>query len=970
VVDWGLAKAQDRPDAADASEEQPLRPASAGGTAETVQGSAIGTPQYMSPEQAAGRLDRLGPATDVYSLGATLYCLLTGQTPFTGPDVGAVLRQVQRGEFPPPRQHDRGIHPALEAICLKALALAPEDRYRTALELASDVEHWLADEPVSAWPEPWPVRARRWLGRHRTLVTGAAAAVLVAVASLAAAAVLLTAANDRERAARGLAEQNEKDAREQHDKAERNFQLARDAVDRYHTKVSENRLLNEPGLQPLRKELLETAREFYDRFVEERAGDPGVRADLARALGRLASITAEIESRPKAIALHQQALAIWEELAREHPDRADDQKELAECHRALARLYDDTGKRTEAEAALLRAVAAGEELVRRNPGVSRFQAVLGRSLLQLGHVYGRNKQNDRAEEAYQRALKVLQQRALDRPDDADCQAGLAICQGVLAGFYLDTGRAAKAEEGYQQAQKVLETLVAKNPGVEQYEDLLARSYQMAGIHYLVRGEGEKAAKAYATALPIWERLARAHSANRAHQENLADVLSHLYFLYTDAKKAAEAEKVCRRALPILEKLAGENPAVIKYQETLAENLENLAGACRESKQLAEAEKAYQRAIESWGKLARKPSTNAFTAAGYQEHRAFCHRMLARVYADNGKTDRREATLREAVAAYEELARMRPGAARPREGVADCSDQLGLLYVRAGRADKAEEAYHKALAVRKQLAGEQPRHTSYRQNLAAALDQLGLLYDNAARRREAESAYKEALVIREKLADAPPQSAPFLIARSGSYNALGWLALRAGEDQAGLDWFDRAIHPLEPVLKQEGRNASAKETLCRSHWGRANALMRLKRAADALEAWDRALALDDGPYRNLLPLGRACAVAVQGDHASAVAVAQGLVAKAPENGTVLANAAYVYGQASAAALRDAGLAKADRDKLTGQYASRAVELLAGAATREYYKTPASAATLKTDKLLDPLRSRADFKKLLAAVEAAK
>src|SRR5437868_4471590 len=101
VVDWGLAKATGQADPGSA--ERTLMPSSAGGSAETRAGSALGTPSYMSPEQAEGQLDRLGPRSDVYSLGATLYCLLTGRPPFEGDDIGEVLRKVQRGDFPAPR---------------------------------------------------------------------------------------------------------------------------------------------------------------------------------------------------------------------------------------------------------------------------------------------------------------------------------------------------------------------------------------------------------------------------------------------------------------------------------------------------------------------------------------------------------------------------------------------------------------------------------------------------------------------------------------------------------------------------------------------------------------------------------------------------------------------------------------------------------------------------------------------------
>jgi WD40 repeat protein/serine/threonine protein kinase len=202
VVDWGLAKPLGRRDGAPDSSEQTLMPSSASGSAVTLMGSAIGTPAYMSPEQAAGRLDELGPASDVYSLGATLYCLLTVKPPFEGTDAGEILRKVQKGDFPPPRTVDSRVPAPLEAICLKAMALKPLERYPSPRALADDIEHWLADEPVSAWPEPWSARVRRWAGKHRALVTSTAAAFGVALVTAAVGLVLLAAANERERDAR------------------------------------------------------------------------------------------------------------------------------------------------------------------------------------------------------------------------------------------------------------------------------------------------------------------------------------------------------------------------------------------------------------------------------------------------------------------------------------------------------------------------------------------------------------------------------------------------------------------------------------------------------------------------------------------------------------------------------------------------------------------------------------------------
>ena len=192
VVDWGLAKAVDGPAAPDPGGEPAIRPSSGSGRgsgAETLPGQAIGTPQFMSPEQAAGRLDLLGTRSDVYSLGATLYQLLTGRPPFAGYDAGEVLRRVQEGEFPPPRRVNPQV-PPLDAVCRKAMALKSEDRYASAKAMAEEVEHWLADEPVSAYTEGLAPRLARWARRHRTAVIGGAVTAVATVVVLAGGLVL------------------------------------------------------------------------------------------------------------------------------------------------------------------------------------------------------------------------------------------------------------------------------------------------------------------------------------------------------------------------------------------------------------------------------------------------------------------------------------------------------------------------------------------------------------------------------------------------------------------------------------------------------------------------------------------------------------------------------------------------------------------------------------------------------------
>jgi WD40 repeat protein/tRNA A-37 threonylcarbamoyl transferase component Bud32 len=216
VVDWGLAKIIGRDDSpAELSAELTLRPASASGSSETQAGSAVGTPAYMSPEQAEGRLDLLGPASDIYSLGATLYCLLTGRPPVDDREIAAVLRKVQRGDFPPPRHVDRGVPPALEAIVLKAMELQPVDRYPSAKALGEEVEHWLADEPVRAYREPLFTQLARRARRNKPAVAAAAVLLFSAMTALVANDALVRMEKDRTEQQRRLAVDNFRKADEQ-----------------------------------------------------------------------------------------------------------------------------------------------------------------------------------------------------------------------------------------------------------------------------------------------------------------------------------------------------------------------------------------------------------------------------------------------------------------------------------------------------------------------------------------------------------------------------------------------------------------------------------------------------------------------------------------------------------------------------------------------------------------------------------
>jgi len=281
VVDWGLAKVLNQPDAVDEECEPSCQSGVQHSSSLTQVGRTLGTPQFMSPEQAAGLFDRLTPASDVYSLGATLYYLLTGKLAFGEVDADLIPHFVQAGDFPRPRSLNVGVSPVLEAICLKAMARKPENRYVSARALADDLEHWLADETVTAYSEPKIERLGRWTRRHRTWLGLFTALAIVAATTAITGALLMTARQRQEVEARRAdrmeqlaaesnrshaeAEKRRREAEEQRNRAEINEAHAQRYL--YFSRINmADRAWQEAHVRRMR-ELLLDEREHHDELL-------------------------------------------------------------------------------------------------------------------------------------------------------------------------------------------------------------------------------------------------------------------------------------------------------------------------------------------------------------------------------------------------------------------------------------------------------------------------------------------------------------------------------------------------------------------------------------------------------------------------------------------------------------------------------------------------------------------------------
>ena len=469
IVDWGLAKPLGRVEPGRDRDERTLVPSSTSGSAETLPGSTLGTPAYMSPEQARGDLKLLGPRSDLYSLGATLYCLLTGKPPVEG-EYGRVLRIVQQGEFQPPWQRDRTIDRSLEAVCLKAMALEPANRYPSARALADDVERWIADEPVSARREPLSARLARWARRHRTAVAAMGLSLCTAVVLLAASNVLVSKA--QRETARALTRVKEEQGRtvEALERADANFHRARQAVEDYFTTVSEDVLLDEPGMQTLREKLLRTALEYHQVFLQEHANDPDIEAELAvshRRYGNIASLTGRLN---EALSHFRSALEGFEALVRQHPDSLEYKRQVATTLTDLGLCYSgQVGGRDEGMRAFRRAIILFEELLREGPDDPSFRDSLAAALTYLGSSRAEQRGgSDEAGRLLRRARDILQRLVAEQPDSLRYRYRLAELYGGMYGKYVgNNGRQAEALHSSRDALDVYMGLLERAPEFSQ-----------------------------------------------------------------------------------------------------------------------------------------------------------------------------------------------------------------------------------------------------------------------------------------------------------------------------------------------------------------------------------------------------------------------------------------------------------------------------------------------------------------------
>ncbi|QDV10126.1 Serine/threonine-protein kinase PrkC [Planctomycetes bacterium Poly30] len=408
---------------------------SAGSERITRSGAALGSLAYMSPEQLDGEVDRIGPASDVYSLGVTLYEMLTLRLPHAGSSPMVLRESVAEGRFPSPRTVDPSVSWELDTIVRVALDPDPARRYVSAAAMAADLSAALEGRPIAARrPGAWR-RLRLWTARRP-----AAAGLIALLALVTVGGPLLFGWQQRksriraESQARVIEEQRDL-ARAEGERAERNLARAMDAVDTMVTRVSEDDLSTVPGLELVRREILERALAFFRSLAGDQAGDPRLRRELARAWRRIGDIEGWLDRRPEALAALERADEISRQLIEEEGPEPELVSEVGEIGALRSMALRLQGKAAEARAVTEDALALMDRLPEKDRDEPEVAGARGELLLHLAQAYRAEGQPEKTRELLDGALEPLRAARIGREDELQPALQLARAHqllGVLA----------------------------------------------------------------------------------------------------------------------------------------------------------------------------------------------------------------------------------------------------------------------------------------------------------------------------------------------------------------------------------------------------------------------------------------------------------------------------------------------------------------------------------------------------------
>ncbi len=569
VIDFGLAKAM----------HQPLTEH----TLYTAHGVMMGTPLYMSPEQAEVNNLDVDTRTDIYSLGVILYELLTGTTPlerkrFKQAAWQEMLRLIKEEEPPRPSARLSGsgslpsvavqrksepvkltklVRGELDWIVMKCLEKDRSRRYETANGVVRELQRYLADEVVEARPPSAGYRLRKFAHHHRTALSTAVAFACLLV--LAAAICAWQAIRATRAEAQAVTDRDEAVAQRQ--RAKRNYELARQAVENYLSKVTDNERLQQTDLHVMRKELLESALPYYEKFGEQEGDDAEGEAERGRTYYRLAQVRFLLSEREKALSDYKQMESIFAPLAASHSEEPEYRRYLALSRYGMASILTDPRQQSEADNLRRAALLLQKRLVDEYPRVPEY----GKELADTHQALANTQHHDAAryapdwENEFRLARSLRERLMKDHPDVTKYAVDLCLGQMQFGIALQVAGRDADAEREARQFLADLERLPKQTRNPVQLRTAEVNAHIcLAGV-YKKQRRHEKELEEDQASLALTEAKAKEFPSVPGNQQDLAYTHRNLGHHYRRMRLWEQAEQEFRLARELLVRFAADHP---------------------------------------------------------------------------------------------------------------------------------------------------------------------------------------------------------------------------------------------------------------------------------------------------------------------------------------------------------------------------------------------------------------------------
>jgi tetratricopeptide (TPR) repeat protein len=592
----------------------------------------IGTPLYMSPEQAQLTGLDVDTRSDIYSLGVLLYELLTGTTPFQKERLKSVpfdeIRRIIREEEPPkpstristlagdatalsalrhsdPRRLSLLLRGELDWIVMKCLEKDRNRRYQTANGLAADVERYLHDEPVEAGPPSTWYRLQKFARRNQAALLTATLVLFLVVAGLTISTLMIAQERDKAQAAAQEAQEQKAEAQEQRaaavrqstladikaeeaekerKRAETNFQRSREVVDRFLTRAAED-MADKPHMEKVRRALLEDALKFYQEFLEQKGTDALIRHETARAYLRVAQIQQWLWNTAQVEAPARSAITLLQQLSAEHRASKEYWQDLAEAHDALAASLDHRIRLEDALAEYRSELAVWEHLAADFPAVGNYRRRVAAAHSRIGHTLFRLFRYEEAEKEYRSTHDLLEQLHREFPNESDDRETMRLYWTWLGELLRRWNRLHEAEHAYREALRFAP------------ENWSADANAILAEILIDTGKPEESERLYRQALAAWEKLADDFPSVGYYRFKLWDINLGLAHALCAMNRTQEGVEAYQRGLLILRKMLADQPHDLKLLVDVGATYYELGLALDATRRSREATDAFRQAQE-------------------------------------------------------------------------------------------------------------------------------------------------------------------------------------------------------------------------------------------------------------------------------------------------------------------------------------------------------------------------------------